>query len=1071
MPVRLVAALVVLALGVSVFLPVPQNLKTYFENGQSFYAIGEYEYAIKEYAKIVKFRHRAVDVDQVTIEISETLTLPIQEAAWYQLGNSYKKSGDYDEAIEAYRKVLEGKVPERFRATVQYQIADTRFAQEQFGQAAEEYGNFVATFPSSDLVDKAYFYQGWSLFKHQEYEEAIAVLRDMLAKYPESKYAPDAQFRIASCYFEQGEYEGTVKEASLVLERHPESASIANAEYLQANSYEKLGRYDDAIAAYQEIIDLYDKMFEILRSSFREGRNLDFEEYKRLFESSFLKIADIYREQKGDYAKAYDTYVIAQETVREYDYKAKLQKLIGDNYLAWEAYDKAVTAYTQVMTNYPESPYPPQAQFQVGESYYYAGDHERARAEYLALLEKFPDTDTELRAQALYSAGWSSRQIDKLDEALETYHRVLRDYSRSYHAPICMLEVGRAAYDKGQYEEALEWYRKLVRDYPEAEQLNEASYFMGLVLKKQGKNREAIEAFDKVGEEAGPYYVASQTSVANLYAYEKKGEEAEQVLMGLLESVVGDEKLEPQTHYQIAQVYLTQERYPKAVEHYSIVIERFAESQYVRDSYYGRGSASHKLLRFDDAISDYNTLLDMELEPKLKTRTKLALALVYSAVDRDEEARGFLQEVSEGAYPNLARAARVQLVSLAEKGDPRKAVEIYKDLLSGATDDQERAVVLTRLANVYYKLGRYQEAIDAARNLVQVSDNPEGIASGYAIAGNSYMKMKRYEDAVREFRQTVDKFPRSLVAPTALFQIGFAYHRLNAEASGAERKAALLSRSIGAFEEFYTKYPDAREASLAYYYASWGAYQKGDWQKASDTFQTLVDHFPKSSYAPEAQFRAGEAIFNLKEYAKAYDLYQRVIDRYSKSEWVDDAIYNKAWCFVHQGRKAEAVPLFEEIIEKYRDGYYGPRSQFTLGDYYYNAEEYEKATEEYEKFIAMFPDHKRVRRAQVLLENLGEIAAYNMYSEGERLFDEEKFKEAIAVFLTVREQYPKSSSAVNSLVNIGAAYQAMEDFDKAAEQYRTLVEQYSDEAKFLDQVKFAEDQLKELIEARVISMK
>jgi len=542
-------------------------------------------------------------------------------------------------------------------------------------------------------------------------------------------------------------------------------------------------------------------------------------------------------------------------------------------------------------------------------------------------------------------------------------------------------------------------------------------------------------------------------------------------LMGLLENVVGDEKLEPQTHSRIAQVYLTQENYPKAVEHYSIVIERFPQSEYVKDSYYGRGSAYHKLLRLDDAISDYNTLLNMELDPKLEIRTKLALALVYSAVDRDEEARRFLGEVSEGAYPNLARAARLQLVSLAEKGDPRKAVEIYKDLLSSASDDQERGMVLSRLANVYYKLGRYQEAIDTARNLVQVSDRPESKASGYVIAGNSYMKMKRYEDAVKEYRRTVDEFPQTMVAPIALFQIGFAYHSLNAEASGAERKAALLSRSIAAFEEFYTKYPDAREAPLAYYYASWGAYQKGSWQKASDTFQGLVDHFPKSSYAPEAQFRAGEALFNLKEYDKAYDFYQKVIGHYPKSEWVDDAIYNKAWCFVHQGRKEEAVPFFEEIVEKYRDGYYGPRSQFSLGDYYYSIEEYEKATEEYEKFIAMFPNHKRVRRAQLLLENLAEIAAYNMYSEGEGLFDEEKFKEAIAVFLKVREQYPRSSSAVNSLVNIGAAYQAMEDFEKAAEQYRTLVKEYGDEAKFLDQVKFAEDQLKELLEARVISMK
>ncbi|MFH1008895.1 MAG: tetratricopeptide repeat protein [Candidatus Latescibacterota bacterium] len=1071
MPVRLVAALVALALGVSLFLPVPQNLKTHFENGQSFYAIGEYEYAIKEYRKIVKFHHRAVDVAQVTIEISEDLTLPIQQAAWYQLGNSYKKSGEYDEAIECYRNVLKGNVPEGFKATVQYQIAETRFGQEEFGKAATEYGSFVEMFPTSDLVDKAYFYQGWSLFKNEEYNEAVSALRNMLVQYPESKYAADAQFRIASCYFEQDKFEDTVTEAERVLEQYPESASVANAEYLQANSYENLSRYDDAIAAYQDVIDMYDKMFEVLRSSFREGRNVDFEEYNRLFESSFLKIADIHREQKGDYGKAYDTYVAAQETVREYDYKAKLQKLIGDNYLGWKKYDQAVTAYTQVMTNYPNSPYPPMAQYQVGESHYYAGDYDQARREYLALLEKFPDTDTELRAQALYSAGWSSEEMGEIEVALETYHRVLNDYPRSHYAPISMLRVGRAAADKEEYDQALEWFRKVIADYPESGQLNDANYYMGLALKKQGKNREAIEAFGHVGKEAGQFYVASQTSIALLLASEERGDEAEEILMALLQSVAGDQELEPQTHFQIAQVYVTQENYKKAVEHYTVVIDQFPQSEYVKDSYYGRGSASQKLMRLEEAISNFRTLLGLELDSRLELRTKLSLALVYSAMDRAEEARGLLHEVSEGEEPALARAARVQLVSLAEKGDPRKAVEIYNDLLSGASEDQERAIILTRLANVYFKLGRYQEAIDATRTLVQTSDTPEGIASGYCIAGNSYMKMKRYEDAIAEYRQTVDKYPQTMVAPTALFQMGFAYHSLNAEATGAERKATLLSRSIGAFEEFYTKYPDAKEASLARYYSAWGAYQVGSWQKASDSFNALADLFPKSPYAEESQFRAGEALFNMKEYANAYDLYQKVLDRYPKSEWVDDAIYNQAWCFVNQGRNEEAVPFFEQIVANYRDGYYGPRSQFSLGDHYYNLQNYEKATAEYEKFIALFPDHQRVRRAQLLIGELAEIEAYNLYSEGEKLFDQERFREAIAIFVRVREQYPMGSTAVNAMVNIGAAYQAIEDYDRAADEYRALVKQYGDDARFLDQVKFSEDQLKQLIEANVVSMK
>lgn len=1082
MSARLVVAVILLALGVSVFLPVPQNLKTYFDNGQSFYAIGEYELAIKEYSKIVSFHHKAVDVDQVTVKISDRLTLPIREAAWYQLGNSYKKSGEHDKAIEAFRNVLKGVgVPERFRATVQYQIADTRFAQGEFEAAAEEYGNFVRLFPSSNLVDKAYFYQGWSFFKDKRYDDAIRTLTEMLSKYPTSSYTPDAQYRIATCYFEQGQYQRAIEEADKLLEKYPESTSIANAEYIKANSYEHLEQYDDAIPAYQRVIDLYDKMFELLRASFREGRNVDFERYEEIFESSFLRIAEIYREQKGDYSKAYDTYVRAQETVREYDQKAKIQKLIGDNYLAWKRYDDALTAYRQVITNYPASPYPPQAQYYVGETLYYRGDYTTARDEYLKVLENYPDTDTELKAQALYSAGWASEELREYDRAIELYNQVVSNYARSQAAPVCMLRIGRITYDRGQYEKAEVQYRRIVENYADRDIVADAYYFLGLALREEGKRQEAIAAFNKVSKKAGQSYVGAQMSVAILYAQEKQSEKAEQVLLNLLKTVEGDPALEALTHYQMGQLYLSQLEVPrKAAEQYSIVIEQFPESEHLNNSYYGRGQAYYKLLRFDDAILDYQYLLNQSLAPQMRDKTRLALALAYSALNRDKDAERLLRLVAEGGDRTLAQMARVQLVSLAERESPEEAIRIYRDLLAQAQEEEERAIILARLASVYYKVEQYEQSLDMAKQLIAVSKKPESIASGYYIAGNSYYKLGRYEEAIGQYRQVTENYPGTVMAPGALFQIALAYSRMADEVKMQDKaklaivKEKLIRNSVEAFEEYYTRYPGSREALPAYYYAAWGYYRmmaKEHWIKAAEVFQKLVRKYPRSEYAAESLFRAGESLFNERKWDEAYALFDRVLRDYPSSEWVDDAMYDKAWCLVNSNRKAEAVPIFEEIVQKFPQGRYGPMSQFTLGDYYYGEQDYENATLAYRKFVEMYPTHRRVVRAKLLLDNLSEIRAYQLYSQGEKLFDEEKYKDAIAIFLQVREQYPRSDSAVNALVNIGAAYQAMEDFDKAAESYELIIKQYKENAKYLAQVGFAEKQLAALREAKVISMK
>src|SRR5512139_3714835 len=88
--------------GASLFLPVPQNLKTSFDAGQSLYALGEYEGAIQEYTKVVHFKSRVVRADSVRVKIGDQLELPVVAASWYQLGNAYKKSEKHDEAVKAY---------------------------------------------------------------------------------------------------------------------------------------------------------------------------------------------------------------------------------------------------------------------------------------------------------------------------------------------------------------------------------------------------------------------------------------------------------------------------------------------------------------------------------------------------------------------------------------------------------------------------------------------------------------------------------------------------------------------------------------------------------------------------------------------------------------------------------------------------------------------------------------------------------------------------------------------------------------------------------------------------------
>ncbi len=340
--------------------------------------------------------------------------------------------------------------------------------------------------------------------------------------------------------------------------------------------------------------------------------------------------------------------------------------------------------------------------------------------------------------------------------------------------------------------------------------------------------------------------------------------------------------------------------------------------------------------------------------------------------------------------------------------------------------------------------------------------------------------------AVQTYQTIVDNYPQIGWARNAQFQIGATYNKLSGGGN-----VQYLPPVAEAFRKYYTDYPEDEKAVYAYYYSAFALYRMGKWRESSDVFQALEKNHPDSDFAAQSLFRSGEAIFNLAQggssenkkaiYQEAMVKYDAVLGRYPTSDWVDAALYNKAWAIIHlsdmgdEYTRADALPFFERIVTDHPDGDFGAASQFTIGDYYYGEKQYDLAAASYQRFLDVFPEDRLKakdrglrRKAGVLLGHLSEIEAYEVYSRGEGLFDTEQYDEAIEIFQDVIERFPQSDQAVNAAVNIASAYMAQEEYRKAAEEFKRVVDQYGENSRFSPQVDFSKQQLQALEEARVL---
>ena len=102
------------------------------------------------------------------------------------------------------------------------------------------------------------------------------------------------------------------------------------------------------------------------------------------------------------------------------------------------------------------------------------------------------------------------------------------------------------------------------------------------------------------------------------------------------------------------------------------------------------------------------------------------------------------------------------------------------------------------------------------------------------------------------------------------------------------------------------------------------------------------------------------------------------------------------------------------------------------------------------------------------LKHARDIEAHNLYLQGEGLFDQKKYDEAVEIYKQVQVEYPESDYVIKSMANIGAAFMAQEEYRQAGAVFQEVVDKYSANINEKYVVDFCKQQLEAMQEAGVL---
>ncbi len=340
-----------------------------------------------------------------------------------------------------------------FHAQILEKLGDLDHARKEFIQFAKKY-------PNHEYASLALFEAAYISYLRHEHIMADQYFTEFIQKYQSSPLLPRALYRRIHTRYSMRKDQDAIKDVQTLKEKFPKSPITAAAMFWLVDHYRENGANDMAQTVLREIIEKFAADKEIPGQA--------------LYDLAYIS---------NRIGKDKEAVVAIQEIYKKYpDTKAVSEAMFlhGDILSSQGNFKNALTFYLKSAERRPGSPLETACWGRIGDCNYslYTKDFDKkhlieAVSYYKKILKK-ADISPLIREQSLFKQGKSYERLNKDEEALENYLKLIYNYEREMKTgmnpnPLWMNKGAKAAIsiymERNKPEEALKAikiYRKLI---------------------------------------------------------------------------------------------------------------------------------------------------------------------------------------------------------------------------------------------------------------------------------------------------------------------------------------------------------------------------------------------------------------------------------------------------------------------------------------------------------------------------------------------------------------------------------------------------------------------------------
>lgn len=426
---------------------VTQNTQDSYQMGYTYYKVGNYGKAASELEKL----QQSSDI--------------YSQSGNYTLGDVFLKMNNKQSARNAFFAASKLNFDKQLQEDALYEYAKLSYELDFNTQALLATRLYLANYPRSPRSDDVKTLLGEELLNSKNYKEAVEILEPIPNKSlsAQTAYQKVTYYRGLEFYNERA-FENAIGIFLRSLKSPVDAKIKALTTYWMAESMYEVRKYGESVDNFEKFLNMPEAAgttvynysnYALAYAAFSDEQ---YEKAASYFEK-FLKGDEIDPNTANDaVTRLGDSYFVLKSYDRAMSYYNRIisKHRQGEDYALFQRGmiqglqsdpDSKIATLTEVLHKFPNSDYADDASFEIAYTYFIQGNNAAAKTGLENMIKIYPTSSYVPRA--LITIGLIDYNAGSDDLAVESFKRVISDYSSSDEAKLALKQVEKIYTDKG----------------------------------------------------------------------------------------------------------------------------------------------------------------------------------------------------------------------------------------------------------------------------------------------------------------------------------------------------------------------------------------------------------------------------------------------------------------------------------------------------------------------------------------------------------------------------------------------------------------------------------------------